>query len=46
MEKEVLIYISLNNKEDYLGSRRLHLAFLLLVLFVGSGVDHQLLTPP
>lgn len=26
--------------EDYLGGCRFHLAFLLLVLFVGSGVDH------
>lgn len=38
--------INLSNEEHYLGSCRLHLALLLLVLFVGSGVDHQLLTPP
>lgn len=38
--------INLTNEEHYLGSCRLHLALLLLVLFVGSGVDHQLLTPP
>lgn len=34
------------NEEHYLGSCWLHLAFLFLVLFVGSGVDHQLLAPP
>lgn len=38
--------LAFSNEEHYLGSCRLHLALLLLVLFVGSGVDHQLLTPP
>lgn len=35
-----------DEEEDYLGSCRLHLAFLLLVLLVGSGVHHQLFAPP
>lgn len=33
-------------EEDYLGGCRLHLAFLLLVLLVGSRVHHQLFAPP
>lgn len=33
-------------KRIYLEGCRLHLAFLLLILFIGSRVYHQLLTPP
>lgn len=36
---------NISNKH-YLGSCRLHLALFFLVLFVGSGVDYQLLKPP
>lgn len=42
----ILTFERLCCEEDYLGGGRLNFAFLLLVLFVGSGVDNQLFTPP